>query len=434
MPPFLVALIIAGAVAIGGSRALAPAAVQTPYRDGVPHTDRSGGLRMTFAAGKSFLPIGIYHGLTGDHFGRSYDLSVLAAAGFNAVHLWEGQTLASALPGVRAAGLQLVYANPSDEEAAAHAGDPAILAWYLEHEPSRAPAAGDAARLDSFRARRSRIEALDPDRATLVIDVPPGHGPGDARWDAWNSAAAISAHFNYPLRARPLRSLGEPGGIADSVARAVALNGGRKPVWFVVQAFANPPNAWRLPTAHELRAMTYAALVHGATGIFVFAFDSFATRDGQVLGIAPDPPPDYGPTPDYDGDGRPNLVAGAEDLRRAQALWAALPALTAELRRLAPALLSPTSREPYRVEVVSGGHTAAPVRTLLKQDPEGAVLIAVNLDAAEVEAVMEFDRPQAMPAAPFGGARPDVETPSRWRLKFAPLDVRVLTLTPEPQG
>ena len=40
--------------------------------------------------------------------------------------------------------------------------------------------------------------------------------------------------------------------------------------------------------------MSYAAMVRGATGLIWFSYDSFVTRNGKVIGISPNPQPDYG--------------------------------------------------------------------------------------------------------------------------------------------
>ena len=81
--------------------------------------------------------------------------------------------------------------------------------------------------------------------------------------------------------------------------------------------------------------MTYTAIIHGATGIIDFAFDSQVTRDGDVIGIAPDPKPAY----------VRNLAATA-DHRASKNLWSAVTALNHELAALRPAILSSHGRPP----------------------------------------------------------------------------------------
>lgn len=369
--------------------------VQSVYRQGTPQ----------LAPG--FLPIGIYHALAGNHFGRLHGMAELRAAGFNTVHLWEGQDPAAAMADARANGLRVIFHNPSDSHVAAYRADAALLAWYLDEEPSMYPAAEQAERLAAFNRRAAEIRNLDPHHPIIAIDKNAIHPANRDAWLAWARAGDASAHFNYPLLANaPLTTLDTPRGIPRSVSLAARANAEQKPVFILLQAFASPHYGWRMPQPHELRAMAFAALIHGATGLMLFSYDSFVTRDGQVVGIAPQVPPDYGPTPDYDGDGRPNLVATPELAAAAEALWAAVPALNAELAALAPWILSSTSREPYSV-TSSGGA----VRTLLKERDGKMLLLAVNLENAPVEAEI---------ALPGGGRA--------MRERFEPLEARVFHL------
>lgn len=334
-------------------------------------------------------------------------MAELRAAGFNTVHIWEGQDPVAAIANARANGLRVVVHNPSDAVVAAHSADPTLLAWYLDEEPSLYAAAEQAERLAAFNRRAAEIRRLDPDHPILAIDNNAIQPANREVWLAWARIGDVSSHFNYPLLAdSPLTTLDTPRGIPRSVVLAVSANAELKPLLVVLQAFASPHYGWRMPTPHELRAMTFAALIHGATGLMFFSYDSFVTRDGQVAGIAPQVPDDYGPTPDYDGDGRPNLVAAPELRAAAEALWASMPALNTELAALAPWVLSPTSAEPYRV-VSPGGA----VRTLLKERDGKTLLLAVNLENTPVEAEIEFSaRGQS------------------WREQFGPLEARVLHL------
>ncbi|MEK9967320.1 MAG: hypothetical protein VW582_13290, partial [Rhodospirillaceae bacterium] len=62
-----------------------PDAVQTPYRNGVPHTDPQGRPRMAYDSRASFFPIGLYHAVTGTFGGISYSFDVATQAGHNTV-------------------------------------------------------------------------------------------------------------------------------------------------------------------------------------------------------------------------------------------------------------------------------------------------------------------------------------------------------------
>ena len=58
-------------------------AVQTIYRNGVPHTDKQGNRLMKYDPEKSFLQVGIWGNPIGNVHGYEYDLKVLTDAGFN---------------------------------------------------------------------------------------------------------------------------------------------------------------------------------------------------------------------------------------------------------------------------------------------------------------------------------------------------------------
>lgn len=364
-------------------------AVQSVYRDGVPHTDRQGRPLNDFDPDRSFFPIGIYHGVAGEFRGRRYDLGVAREAGFNAVHMWEGQSMEVALAAAAEHGLQLVYHYPKDDDVRRWRDHPGLLAWYLDEDPSiRAWDPEWNRRFDAFQTRKAKLHEIDPGRPVLALDGPFIDPPRRDRWLAWNAAGDISAHWNYPIRAGDAKALTGRRGIPESMTTAVRLNGEKKPVWLVVQAFGSEHLGWRMPSSPELRAMVFAGLVHGATGIFYFSLDSFVTRDGQVAGVAPWAEETYGPSPDYDGDGRYPLVVSPGDADASRALWQTIATLNGEIAQLAPALLSPTARLDYSVRVNREG---APVRTLLKQRGDELTLIIVNVEPAPVELEVGFD-------------------------------------------
>ncbi|MBT5109933.1 MAG: hypothetical protein HOM25_14740 [Rhodospirillaceae bacterium] len=380
-------------------------AIQTVHQDGAPHTDRRGQPMARYDAVRSFLPIGVYHGLTGTHQGRNYDFATLKQAGFNTVHGWEGQTLAPLHAAASRRGLQLIYHNPTDADVLAGRDSESILAWYLDEEPTLRQWDPDwTERLATFKARRDRIREMDPGRAVFVLDTPYIDPPWRERWLAWNRAGDVSAHWNYPLTGKSTNALTGRRGVPETVATAVDAVAGQKPVWLVVQAFASPLWDWRMPKEAELRAMVYAGIVHGATGIIYFAHDSFVTRDGQVLGAAPRAEIDYGDSPDYNRDGEPPLTVSQEDVANSRLLWSAIARLNGELTRLAPAILSPTARVDYAVEIEGGADGGdAPVRTLLKDTGEGLVLIAVNVENKPVRVRFSFPKSVGTPKPYFSG-------------------------------
>ena len=399
-----------------------PGAVIRVHQDGLPGFDHD-----------TFFPVGLYHALTGPHFGRTYSLATAAEAGFNTVHLWELQDLGPAVAEARRLGLRIIRHDPTDAEVARYAGDPVILGWCVDEEPSMFVSEADTpARLATFRARRARIHALDPGHPVFAIDSAVAMKPSHrARWERWLRQGDVSAHFNYPVLATPFPAdtLDTSRGIPASVSEAVAA-AGQRPVLVLVQAFASPTHGWAMPRPEQLRAMTYAAVVHGAAGIVFFAEDSFVTRDGQVLGIAPYPAADYGPIPDFDGDHRPPLAAGAADLEQSRRLWGEAGRLARQLTGLAPDLLAPTARFPYAVAIRGHSASPAPVRTLLKGSGDRLTLLVVNLDDDPMALRLLPGRPLAAIDAVVGPAPHRSPRPGAWDAELEPYGVRVWRLHP----
>ena len=404
-------------------------AVQKIYRGGVPHTDTRGAIRLSYDARRSFFPIGLYHALNGPHFGRHYDFSLLRDARFNLIHYWEGQKLADVIEPARAAGLQVMVPEPTMDEVRRYHDDPAIWGWYLDEEPSgRYKPDTHTAKLATFGQRRAAIHAMDPQRPVFSLDKPAMDDGRRVNWLRWINASDIVAYFNYPvLTAEPLRTLDTVRGIPRSLALAVKASAERKPVLLVVQNFTSTVG-WAWPSPRDLRAMTYAALIHGATGIMYFAYDSFVTRDGEVIGMAPEPLADYGPTPDFDNNGKPPMLATEQDLAASRSLWHATLALNNELHALAPALLSPTAAADYEVMVEGKAVSAAPVRTILKEQDGLWTLIAVNLDDAALRARITFPVALQRVDRVFDKDAPPVVRGGAIEDDFGPFAVRIYTI------
>lgn len=407
-------------------------AQQHIFRDGAPHTSRDGILMRDFDPARSFFPIGIYHALAAQAFGQPHDPGIFAEAGFNTLHLWPVQDMEAALPAAATLGLQVIVQHPTIDFVRRHHESAAILSWMIEDEPSEFVAEADTpARLEAFADQARRIRVLDPRRSLMLVDVSGTAPRHAARWRQWLQAGDVSALFVYPLaeRLRPVRDFNR---IALSISEAVRRTGQTKPIWFIAQAFIDPVRGWYLPTYDELRGMIYTALVHGATGVIYFAFDSQGTRDGQVLGVAPDPRAGYEGVPDFDGDRRPALVASESQLAQSRALWRQIPALNHELAALGPVLLRPGTALDCSVQVDGPHRLRQPLRLLAKPLDKGRILLlAVNIEAADISVTVSCDRDLAaigswngLPGAPHQSA------PRSFRESLPPYGVRAWELTP----
>jgi hypothetical protein len=360
--------------------ALSTGAVQQAYQTGVPHTDPQGAIRFRYDS-SSFFPRCLYHAMR-------ETFQAIKAAGFNCVHTWEGYGIRDVIGELRGADLQLIKHWPTDGEVRAFASDPHILAWYLDEEPTAqiyldAQRTGDSTlmgqRYRDFLGRRADIKRLDPHHPVFSLGtawIPPGY---DRWWQRWDSAGDLTAHDNYCLLARTTNF----ESLTTSVSLAVALNREQKPMWLTLQAFsgtAERKSDLVMPTPEELRGMAFTSIIHGATGLILFALDSKIIREGRVLGIAPATPTAY--------DAHAEVTPA--EAKRSRALWSGATELNAELSRLTPELLSPTAGMTYRVYFSGESHTPSPIRTMLKVSGGRYTLFVANIEKHAFGARFEF--------------------------------------------
>ncbi len=71
------------------------------------------------------------------------------------------------------------------------------------------------------------------------------------------------------------------------------------------------------------------------------------------------------------------------------------------------------------------GESRAPVRTMLKEDADGAVLIAVNVDDVPVTWRVTFDAPIGPPRAMFDAAAAPAPAATGWEDRLPPFGVHV---------
>jgi hypothetical protein len=318
--------------------------VQTIYTAGVPHTDRNGRPLVQFEPDQSFLQLGIWGNPIGEIWGTDYDLKVLAEAGFNTMWPWAGRTPDDVLEHGRAAGLQVILMHPIPDESLAKIKDhPNLLGNVWTDEPTGNFWGKDMeAQFRAFEEYKAQANRLAPDLRVFINDVPWIDLPATEWWTKWNTAGDVSCHDNYPIKhAAQTRSI---SAIADTVGLAVEVNHQQKPVWLIVGAFEQPGGGsfpFRFPTPMQLRACVYAGLIHGATGICYFTWDTYVCRDGNVIGMSPEPKVAYVPNPRQEGFTHPTPATPAQ-LIAANALWTMAAQVNREVRQLTPSILSPT--------------------------------------------------------------------------------------------
>jgi hypothetical protein len=130
---------------------------------------------------------------------------------------------------------------------------PALLAWYLSDEPT-----GQGVSPDSLQKMYDFVHELDPYHPiTIVFDAP-------QRAREYASVMDIVMADPYPI---PNSGVDGVGSVTEGLKREFEYE---KPVWIVPQAFGGGEWWGREPSPQEIRAMTYLALVRGATGIQYF--------------------------------------------------------------------------------------------------------------------------------------------------------------------
>ncbi len=144
---------------------------------------------------------------------------------------------------------------------------PAILAWYLNDERGI-----DV--LDRLKAHQELCQRVDPDHPTFSCL----YQLDQLRWFMGTSDAF--GVDPYPV---PRRSLGEA---AQAAVRSVRQTLGVRAIWQVPQAFAwswfpaGQPGD-RMPTAAEMRSMTWQAIAGGANGLIYYAFHPIFDKAGK---------------------------------------------------------------------------------------------------------------------------------------------------------
>ena len=346
-------------------------AIQSVYRNGVPHTDKTGRPMMKYDPQKSFFQIGSWGvPLPGKVYGYEYDWKVLKTAGYNTAWTWGGVPKPSLAAGSKY-GLQIVVMGEiSDPDLAAVKDSPNLLGNVWCDEPIGALG---TPKMDTmfadFTAYRSKVQRTAPHLPVFVNDAPWIMAPATSWWLKWDQAGDVSCQDNYPVMDHTARasSIGaDPNGIPQSISLAAASSQEKKPVWLIVGAFRTARRvraSVSLPLSQPgtVRACVYAGVIHGATGIVYFTWDTYVPRDGEVRGMSPNPQVSYAPNPRQAGATHPSPATPTQ-MVKARALWDMAAQINKELTELTPAILSPTvgPEIAYSVKVEGKSPTAAP--------------------------------------------------------------------------
>jgi hypothetical protein len=237
----------------------------------------------------------------------------------------------------------------------------------------------NAVTADPDQPLEAQLAAADGSRVQLLRAT-----PGED-WGRLQHAALLDAS--------DIAVVAMPRGADGPAAFARSLRQSRdRPVWALLPASARTGNGETLPEPAEARAMAFAALMAGATGLIWHGEDNYAARNAGMLGIAPAPQSDYGI---QTGSGLPALKATPGDVAASRRLWTAVMQLNRRIARLVPALLQPDASDPYSFAIGTARISDTPprLRSLLKPaDPNGLLLMVLNEGAQAEDIRIGFSR------------------------------------------
>jgi len=412
-------------------------AAQTCYQSGVPHTNGDGSIRITYGP-DSFFPNGVFW--VSDHPTDAAAIPTLSAAGFNTALTARNADVSSLLAQITDDSFKLIInedllpgnhfiSRPSTFDETLfqrYKDDPRVLAWWLDDEPLHmavksltAPEPSYDAIAGVYQEHRAQTERPFFITEASLKEVGPW-------WQRFLNLGDITSTYFYPKTFSWNPSWRKT---ADAVRSMVEAVNAEKPAWFVPQAWMGI-DTWVYPTPPEERAQVYTAIIHGATGLLHFAWDSCTLRawDGYVYGgIRPDV---QTAVPDC-----PNgTLIDEEEAALGRELWDSLDAskdgINKEIEQLTPVILSPTSNQTYFVYVDAAAPPGAPVRTMLKYYNGDYYLLAVNVDSVAVGA--KFVLPFVIGNAEVMFEERALASFAGFAItdEFSPFDVNVYRLTP----
>lgn len=221
----------------------------------------------TIVDGRPFFPLGMY---TGGKNGRE----TYVKGPFNCVMPYSAPD-AEGMDFYHTNGVMVIYSlkdiyygtsraprnvrNAADErnvirhKVSAFRNHPALLAWYLNDEFA-------IAMRKRLTERRDMLERLDPDHPTwsVVYQI-------ESLREYMPTFDAIGTD-PYPVPRRPLSM------VTDWTRRTCKACFGMRPVWQVPQAFEGSQADARMPTAEEMRSMSWQCIVAGANGLIYYTY------------------------------------------------------------------------------------------------------------------------------------------------------------------
>jgi hypothetical protein len=328
------------------------------------------GTRVTFdkeglalVDGKPFFPLGLF----------TYELNpeVLAE-----IHELQCNTIlhgfmTNQLDLIRENGLMAICsAEPAWLQAAEH--HPALLAWYLADEPE------GRITPESARKQYSEVKARDPNHPIGLC-----HTSFEALTQ-FKDACDFTITDIYPITAKRDKNI---MGVSIMMDEARRIHGVGWPQWTYIQVFGGPETdngVWAMPLPHEVRFMTYQALVHRATGILYFS---------------------YWP--------------------RQPRTWQSVATLNRELQQLLPRLVAPGQESAPKAE-------SPQIQVRARCSSSSGLIITINTSPRFVQTTIQFDSHHGSMSLPFEGRTVEASPQGQWPERFAPYGAHVYLWGPEP--
>jgi hypothetical protein len=318
---------------------------------------------MAIVEGKPFFPIGMFiYELNAEVLAELHELQCNTV-----LHGFEPQQLDL----IERHGLKAICATEPPWVDMAR-GHPATLAWYLRDEPENRGVTPQ-----TERERYLELKKKDPNHPIGLC-----HTAFEAL-AKFKDACDFTMTDIYPITPRRDQNI---MGVSIMMDEARRIHGSNWPQWTYIQTFGGPETdngVWAVPLPHEIRFMTYQALVHRATGILYFS---------------------YWP--------------------RQPRTWQSVAEVNREVQRLVPRLVAPGKEGVVKCSVPE---VQARVRLSGKGNDRAAsgLIIAINTSPKFVECEIECREAPAGTKLPFENSVVEQQGAGKWSERFSPYGVHV---------
>lgn len=329
------------------------------------------GSRVTFneegiavVDGKPFFPIGVF----------TYSLDPTVLAELREVHC------NTVLHGFNPDQLNLLHdhglmavCETSEPWIKAAKDHPALLAWYLTDEPENRGVTPEGE-----HKRYLELKKTDPNHPIGLC-----HTSFEAM-TKFKDACDFTMTDIYPITKNRDTNI---MGVSIMMDEARRIHGQAWPQWTYIQTFGGPETdngVWAVPLPHELRFMTYQALVHRATGVLYFSYWPQQPRT-----------------------------------------WQSLATLNREIQSLVPRLVASGSDAMLKTE-----NPNIQVRTRTATGSKSGLFIMINTTPKFTRALIHTGAAELM--APFEGRTIKPSAKGDVTERFSPYGVHVYTWGPEP--